>query len=475
MNTETASGLEVWRSAFQELCQRLGKHFGRSETRERVERYVLGLLSDMERKNGWQIAEKMYERSPQGMQRLLKAAVWDVEAVRDELRAYVIEQLGAPDGVLIADETGFVKKGMASVGVARQYSGTAGRIENQQLGVFLAYASCHGAAFIDRELYLPEAWTNDPARCQAAGVPEAVGFAAKPALAQRMLERALASRVPARWVVADTVYSTDELRLWLQHHGYWYVLAVPCSYTIWTSGQAVPVSTWAAQLPPEAWVRLWAGEGSQGPRYYDWAWCQLPYEAADGLAHWLLMRRSLHSPHELAYYHAYAPVAASLSELVQVAGTRWQIEMGFEQAKGETGLDQYEVRHWTAWYRHITLALLAHACLSILRRTLAQSSAAATPLTLPEARRLLASLACSEPERQHRWYWSRWRQAHQARAKQAHIRRRQANYPPSRWHHHRPSKYPASRRSVHRLGRQSLPHFFPPQDPVVLQPPIANF
>src|SRR5258708_2857234 len=187
MNTETAGGLEVWRSTFQEICQRLGKHFGRSEARERVGRYLLGLLSDVERKNGWQIAEKMYELGPQGMQRLLNATVWDVEAVRDELRAYVIEQLGEPDGVLIADETGFVKKGLTSVGVTRQYSGTAGRIENQQVGVFLAYASRQGAAFIDRELYLPEEWTNDQARCQAAGVPEIVGLAAKPALAQRML------------------------------------------------------------------------------------------------------------------------------------------------------------------------------------------------------------------------------------------------------------------------------------------------
>lgn len=430
MNTEIGSRVEAWQSAFQELCHRLGQHFERSEPRERVGRYLLGLLSNAERKNGWQIAENVYERGPQGMQRLLNAAVWDVEAVRDELRAYVIEQLGVPDGVLIVDETGFVKKGLTSVGVARQYSGTAGRIENQQLGVFLAYASCHGAAFIDRELYLPEEWTHDQARCQAAGVPETVGFAAKPALAQRMLDRAWASQVPARWVVADTVYSSDELRLWLQQHGYWYVLAVPCSYTVWTGGQAMPVSTLAAQLPPEAWVRLSAGEGSQGPRYYDWGWCQLPYEAADGLAHWLIIRRSLHLPHELAYYHAYAPATSSLADLVQVAGTRWQIEMGFEQAKGEVGLDHYEVRHWTAWYRHITLTLLAHAFLAILRRTLAQSSADAAPRTLPEVRRLLASLACSEQERQHRWHWSRWRQEHQARAKQAHIRRRQANYPP---------------------------------------------
>jgi SRSO17 transposase len=210
---------------FDYLHQHLFAHFRRSETRCRVRRYLLGLLSATERKNSWQLAEIMHESGPQGMQRLLNTAHWDVEVVRDELSAYVIEQLGHTDGVLVLDETGFLKKGTHSAGVARQYSGTAGRIENQQIGVFLAYASPHGAALIDRALYLPEEWTQDPARCQRAKVPQDYAFASKPSLAQHMLKRALGAQLPARWVAADTVYSTTELRLWLEEHGLWYVLA----------------------------------------------------------------------------------------------------------------------------------------------------------------------------------------------------------------------------------------------------------
>jgi SRSO17 transposase len=214
-----------WDKAFDYLHQHLFAHFRRSETRCRVRRYLLGLLSATERKNSWQLAEIMHESGPQGMQRLLNTAHWDVEVVRDELSAYVIEQLGHTDGVLVLDETGFLKKGTHSAGVARQYSGTAGRIENQQIGVFLAYASPHGAALIDRALYLPEEWTQDPARCQRAKVPQDYAFASKPSLAQHMLKRALGAQLPARWVAADTVYSTTELRLWLEEHGLWYVLA----------------------------------------------------------------------------------------------------------------------------------------------------------------------------------------------------------------------------------------------------------
>jgi SRSO17 transposase len=422
--------LETWQAAFSELYQRLTPYYRRSETRERIRRYVLGLLSQTERKNSWQLAETMYESGPQGMQRLLNSADWDVEAVRDELRAYVIAHLGRADGILIVDETGFLKKGHQSAGVARQYSGTAGRIENQQIGVFLAYASSQGSAFIDRELYLPEEWTGDRPRCQAAGIPAAIPFEAKTLLAQHMLARACAAQVPAQWVVADTLYSSDELRLWLEAHGYWYVLAVPCTDRVWRQGTAVSVTTVMAELPTDAWARLSAGEGSKGARYYDWAWVQLPYRSASGLAHWLVARRSLSFPHEFAYYHVYAPTTSSLTDFVRIAGARWQIEMDFEQAKGEVGLDHYQVRQWTAWYRHITLALIAHAFLAVLRSTVLAPVPDQITLTIPELRRLVPTLACSESERQHRLHWSRWRRQHQAKAKRCHTRRRQVQCPP---------------------------------------------
>ena len=412
------------------LCQRLGPYLARSETRERVRRYVLGLLSHTERKNSWQLAEQMDETGPQGMQRLLNAARWDVEDVRDELRAFVVEYLGERDGILVVDETGFLKKGSHSAGVARQYSGTAGRIENQQVGVFLAYVSSRGSAFIDRALYRPEEWAQDPARCIAAGIPASTGFATKTELAQQMLARALAGGVPARWVVADTIYATDELRLWLEGQGLQYVLAVPYTYGIWTAGQQVSAQTLSAQLAADAWTRLSAGEGSQGPRSYDWAWVALPYRSASGLAHWLMARRSISTPNEGAYYHVYAPDTSSLAELVPIAGSRWPIEVGFQQAKGEVGLDQYQVRRCQAWYRHITLALLAHAYLVVLRSRMRQAPADQLPLTVPDLRRLVHILDTSPQERQHRLRWSRWRRQHQARAKRCHTARRQSNAPP---------------------------------------------
>lgn len=416
---------EIWDRAFDHLYQRLLSHFGRPETRYRVRRHLLGLLSVTERKNSWQLAEMMHESGPQGMQRLLNTAHWDPDAVRDELRTYVMDQLGHPDGVLVLDETGFLKKGTHSVGVARQYSGTAGRIENQQIGVFLAYASPRGVALIDRALYLPEEWTQDPVRCQRARVPESCTFASKPVLAQQMLERALAAHVPARWVVADTVYSTTELRLWLEAHELWYVLAVPCTTIVWTEGQSVEVCKLVEQVPPDNWVQLSAGEGSQGARLYEWAWLQLPYLSTPGQTHWLVARRSITCPTELAYYHAYAPTTTTLNELVQVAGTRWMIETSFAQAKGEVGLDQYQVRTWEGWYRHVTLALLAYAYLVTIRATTPTAPTDLIPLTVPEVRRLQHGLTETEYERQHRQQWSCWRRKHQATAKRCHIQRRQ--------------------------------------------------
>src|SRR6266568_7819770 len=352
-----------------ELSGRIGSHFRRAEVRKRVGRYLQGLLASVERKNGWQMAEELGEANAHGVQRLLEEADWDEEAVRDELRAYVIEQLGEADGILVVDETGFIKKGKKSAGVARQYSGTAGRRENSQIGVFLLYASSQGAGFLDRELYLPQEWTVDRVRCREAGIPDEVGFATKGELAQRMLARAFAAEVPAKWVVGDTVYGYDEMRSWLENQRRNYVLAVPETHLIWIAGEPQPVGLVAALLPASAWVVLSAGEGSQGPRLYEWAWLELPEEreAASDRGAWLLIRRSLSDASKRAYYRVSGPAGTTLAEAVRVAGSRWSIEQGLEEAKGEAGLDQYEVRTWTAWYRHITLALLAHAVLVVMR------------------------------------------------------------------------------------------------------------
>ncbi len=363
------SGISQSAQALTELLVRIGSHFRRAEVRKRVGRYLQGLLASVERKNGWQMAEELGEANAHGVQRLLEEADWDEEAVRDELRTYVIEQLGAPDGILVVDETGFVKKGKKSAGVARQYSGTAGRRENSQIGVFLLYASRSGAAFIDRALYLPEEWTADRVRCREAGIPDEVAFATKGELAQQMLARAFAAEVPAEWVVGDTVYGYDELRLWLEAQQRNYVLAVSETHQVWVQGRPQPVGLVAALLPDEAWVVLSAGEGSKGPRLYEWAWLQLPdeTEATSERARWVLIRRSLSKRSERAYYRVYAPATTTLAEIVRVTGSRWKIEEGYEQAKGQVGLDQYEVRTWRAWYRYVTLALLAYAALVVMQ------------------------------------------------------------------------------------------------------------
>src|SRR6266851_5598979 len=356
--------------ALADLSLRIGRRFGRAEVRNRVSRYLHGLLSSVDRKNGWQMAEELGDPNAHGVQRLLAEADWDEEAVRDELRAYVIEHLGEAGGILVVDETGFIKKGKKSAGVARQYSGTAGRRENSQVGVFLLYASSKGAAFIDRALYLPEEWTADRVRCREAGIPDEVGFATKGELAQQMLERAFAAGVPADWVVGDTVYGYDELRMFLEEQQKNYVVAVPETHSVWVQGRPQPVGLLAALLPPEAWVVLSAGEGSKGPRLYEWAWLQLP-EQAEGTGErtrWVLIRRSLSDPSKRAYYRAAGPAQTTLPELVAVTGSRWKIEEGYEQAKGEVGLDQYEVRAFRAWHRYVTLSLVAYAALVVLRR-----------------------------------------------------------------------------------------------------------
>jgi SRSO17 transposase len=364
----TCEEIESWQGGLDLLQRRIAPRFRRAEVRGRAKRYLAGLLDQVERKNGWQMAEHLGEAGPQGVQRMLNAADWDAEAVRDDLQTYVIENLGDPTGVLIVDETGFLKKGTKSAGVQRQYSGTAGRIENCQIGVFLSYASPKGRTFLDRALYLPQGWAEDAERRQAAGIPETVEFATKPELARRMLEHAFAAAVPASWVTGDEIYGDDpELRHWLEAERRSYVLAVSCNHSLWHRGQQERADALVAELPATAWAILSAGEGAQGERLYAWACLQLPYESPSGMRHWLLVRRSLSDPGDRAYYRVFGPADETVAHFVQVAGLRWAIEASFEEAKGVVGLDHYEVRQWLAWYRQITFALLAHAYLAVTR------------------------------------------------------------------------------------------------------------
>lgn len=364
--------VQGWVAALDELHARLAPRFGRAEPRRRARAYVEGLLSPVERKNGWQVAEQAGEATPYGMQRLLAGATWDAHVVRDDLRAYVVEHLGDPAAVLIVDETGFLKKGAKSVGVRRQYSGTAGRIENCQIGVFLAYATPHGRTFLDRELYLPKEWANDAERRAAAGVPADVPFRTKPELARAMLERAFQAGVPAAWVTGDEVYGRDRrLRVWLEQQEWPFVLAVAANEPLWAlTGQGprhVGAADLAAALPSGSWERVSAGDGSKGPRVYDWTRTRLARWPTPGWEHWLLARRSLDDPTDLASYLVFAPAGTELATLVRVAGARWAVEERLAIAKGEVGLDHDEVRRWDGWYRHITLVLLAQAFLTVVR------------------------------------------------------------------------------------------------------------
>jgi SRSO17 transposase len=366
-----ASPEEVWTSLFDSLCERIGPSFARSETRDRVKAYLRGLLSPIERKNGWQLAEEAGLPTPYAMQYLLNRAVWESDEVRDQLQAYVREMLADAEGMLVIDETGFLKKGKKSVGVQRQYSGTAGRIENCQIGVFVTYASQAGHTLVDRELYLPKSWTQDPERCRVADVPEEVVFATKPELAARMLWRTLDAGLCAKWVTGDTVYGSHRpLRAGLEARQQAYALAVSCQEQVDVQGERKRVDDIADGLEPDQWQRLSAGDGSKGPREFDWARVELASPEQDGWQRWLVVRRSLLSgekPADLAYVLVFAPTGTTLAEMAQAIGTRWTVEQCFEEGKGEVGLDHYEVRSWQGWYRHITLCMLAHAFLVVLR------------------------------------------------------------------------------------------------------------
>ena len=388
----TAPVIEGGRGYLADMASRLAPYFTRSESRHRVMAYLQGLLSEAERKNSWQVAEVCGEPTPYAFQYLLSRAEWDAEAVRDELRTYVIQHLGAPHGVLVLDETGFVKKGRHSAGVARQYTGTVGKVENCQIGVFLGYASPLGHALLDRELYLPKEWTDDPERCRQAGIPADRPFATKPQLAKAMLQHALTAGIPAKWVTGDSVYGDDRrLRVWLEGQRQAYVLAVSGKEYVWLDGRQRQVKTLLATLPAEGWTRLSAGDGTKGPRWYDWCWLPLAAPLAPGWRRWLLVRRSVSAPVELTAFVVFGRQAITLEEVVRVAGSRWAIESCFEAAKGAVGLDQYEVRSWTGWYRHITLAMWALALLTMMRAGMIAIEALKKSLPPPQAASSLAA------------------------------------------------------------------------------------
>lgn len=362
-----------WADEVEAAGQRIGRHFARSEPRQRAVRYVRGLLSDTERKNGWQLAEHLGDPTPDGVQHLLARADWDADAVRDDLTRYVAEHLGDSAGVLVVDETGFLKKGRKSCGVARQYSGTAGRVENCQVGVFLGYATRRGQALIDRELYLPKGWAEDAGRRKTAGVPKAVAFATKLVLARRMIERAVAAGLPSKWATADAVYGSDyHFRIALENQGLGYVVGVRSDFATHLGFRQVRVKALLAEVPADAWHRLSCGAGAKGPRLYDWALMRTNCPEPKTYARWLLIRRSVSDPTEVAYFACGGPPGTTVGDLVRVAGTRWAIEECFELAKGDCGLDEYEVRSWTGWRRHVTLSLFALAVVAVIRSRLVE-------------------------------------------------------------------------------------------------------
>ena len=424
------------------LHARLAPRFARPEPYRRVLLYLQGILSETERKNGWQLAEHAGEGRPDGMQRLLSQAIWDTEGVRDDLRAYVLEQLGTESAIVVIDETSFPKRGSKSAGVGMQYCGTTGRVENCQVGVFLSYVTAQGHTLIDRELYLPLDWCEDRERCHAAHIPDVVRFQTKPELAIQMLARLCDAGLPIAWVVADSVYGGNlDLRTWLEAHEYPYVLAVACDEPV---GIVTPdgvrrrvevreVATLVLQ--EHDWQRLSMSEGTKGPRLFDWARVPILHQWQDDGRHWLLIRRSLGDPAEKTYYFVFAPKGTTLQEMVAAIGARWHIEEDFENAK-DLGLDHYEVRGFSGWYRHITLVLLALAFLTGICASERDSSSPAAPaalpagpavrrLSVPEVRHLLARLiwpaSCSAP-RVLAWSW--WRRCHQGRASYYHTKRR---------------------------------------------------
>jgi SRSO17 transposase len=359
--------IKKWSEGLEKIAEKIQSHFATTLTFKRAIQYLKGLLSHCERKNGWQLSEITGDKTPYALQNLMNRVNWDTDAVRDDLQAYVSEHFGEDEGIFIVDETGFIKKGTKSAGVQRQYSGTAGRIENSQIGVFLAYKTSKGHTLIDRELYLPKSWIEDRKRCNEAGIPKETSFQTKPQLAKKMFKNAFGNNIKAKWVTGDEVYGNNgELRNWLESKQHPYVLAVACDTYVWKEFEHLRVDALVKTLTGKDWKRLSAGEGSKGHRWYDWAVIEINSMLEPEQKRCVLFRRNTEDPSEIAYYLVFSPVATTLEEMVHVAGSRWAIEICFESAKNEVGLDQYEVRKWQGWYHHITLCMFAHALLTVI-------------------------------------------------------------------------------------------------------------
>ena len=428
-----------WAMELRHLHTRIAPFFARPEPRQRSLLYLQGILSDVARKNGWQLAEQAGESRPDGMQRLLSNAVWDEDGVRDELRKYVLERLGAEHAIAAIDETSFPKRGDKSAGVAPQYCGSTKQVENCQVGVFLSYISPVGHTLLDRELYLPRHWVEDGPRCKEAGIPETVRFQTKCELARRMMERLHDAQIPIDWVVADTVYGNNlDLRTWLEEQGYWHVLAVANTEQIGImtpEGPKLMTVKQAEQLlvQPQDWQRLSVRTGTKGPLFFDWACLPILHRWQDDKRHWLLIRRIPNDPSEKTYYLVFGPVGSTLEGMVKAIGARWHIEEEFENGK-DIGLDQYEVRSFVGWFRHMTLVLLVLAMLTVICAKARLSSAAKepnqtppfpVPLTVPEVRRLLGRLLFPLSRSATAVLaWSWWRRCQQARASVSHAKRR---------------------------------------------------
>jgi SRSO17 transposase len=430
----TSTHVASWAYELSQLHGRLASRFARPEPRRRALAYLQGLLSATERKNGWQLAEQAREATPYGMQRLLSAAVWDTDGVRDDLRSYALEQLGTHGAIIAIDETSFPKRGKHSAGVGVQYCGTTGQVENCQVGVFLSYVTARGHTLIDRELYLPREWCEDQQRRQAVGIPESVRFQTKPELAVQMLARVQQAHVPIAWVVADTVYGGNlDLRSWCEQQQYRYVLAVPCDEPVGVvtadgrSRRVLVSEVEALRLSEQDWQRLSMSEGTKGPRLFDWAAVPILHQWQDDGRHWLLVRRCLSVEQQKAYYLVSAPQGTTLPQMVQAIGGRWHIEEDFENGK-DLGLDHYEVRSYLGWYRHVTLVMLAQAFLTgICTHPLSQAAPASgrdasppqplLPLTTPEVRHVLGCLIWPPPSSARLVLaWSWWRRCHRSRA-----------------------------------------------------------